>query len=294
MLGFWDSEKVRRILNKIFLLVITAMIGHFDVFRILIDGSSSCDMMYSKVCEKMSWDKEKLWPYEGFDLQAFNGRITHPLGYTKLMIIVWRYVIVVDSLFPVVPWRRKNIYKCILDRPFTISLDAVAPSVQLKLKFHKIHYEPITVNIDLYRTNRIYKALQQDQKFGGFKAMEINVTSLIIQYINIIPPTGKAGYLGQKSKKGCSKQTKGDRSSPGDDKRWQAHLVILIVLYKTTLLHCIVLCNFYWKSKNVMLKYIFSLWLWNVTTSLRYDRGNQCPATKTWGYCHYIAGAWQK
>lgn len=49
MLGFTDYEKVEEIPNEIFQLMITTMIRHFDVFQILIDGGSSCDIMYKKL-----------------------------------------------------------------------------------------------------------------------------------------------------------------------------------------------------------------------------------------------------
>lgn len=47
MLDLWDNEKIRVIPNEIFPMVITVIIGHFDVSRILIDGGSSCNIMYS-------------------------------------------------------------------------------------------------------------------------------------------------------------------------------------------------------------------------------------------------------
>lgn len=46
MLGFQDSEKVGGIPNKNFPLVILAIIGKFNVSRILIDGGTSCHIMY--------------------------------------------------------------------------------------------------------------------------------------------------------------------------------------------------------------------------------------------------------
>lgn len=60
VLNFRDSEKVGGILNEIFLLVITTMIVHFEVSRILINGGSCCDVMYSKVFKNMGPKKLKL------------------------------------------------------------------------------------------------------------------------------------------------------------------------------------------------------------------------------------------
>lgn len=53
MLVFWDSEKIGGIPNDIFPLVITSIVGHFDMSLILIDGGSSSDIMYSELFEKM-------------------------------------------------------------------------------------------------------------------------------------------------------------------------------------------------------------------------------------------------
>lgn len=52
MLGFRDSKKVGGISNELFMLVITSIIGQFDVSQILIDGGSLYDILYSLVFEK--------------------------------------------------------------------------------------------------------------------------------------------------------------------------------------------------------------------------------------------------
>lgn len=41
-----DNEKVRGIPKEIFRLVITTMVDHFDVSRIIIVVDNSCDVMY--------------------------------------------------------------------------------------------------------------------------------------------------------------------------------------------------------------------------------------------------------
>lgn len=61
-------------------LVITAFIANFDVSRVLIDSIICYDLMYSDFFEKMGLKNEKLWPYEGSYLQAFNDIVAHPWG----------------------------------------------------------------------------------------------------------------------------------------------------------------------------------------------------------------------
>lgn len=49
MLGFLDSEKIGGIPNKLFPLVIIATVGKFDISQIIINGGSSCHIMYSEL-----------------------------------------------------------------------------------------------------------------------------------------------------------------------------------------------------------------------------------------------------
>lgn len=70
----------------------------------------------------------------------------------------------------------KSIYNCIFDKPFTLTLDVVALLVHLKLKFHNLHDEPLTINADLGWAKSIYQELQQDRE--EWKYIEINVSSL--------------------------------------------------------------------------------------------------------------------
>lgn len=79
--------------------------------------------------------------------------------------------------FQVIPYR--SVYNCILRRPFAEILDAIASPIHLKLKYHNMYDDPVTLNADLFGAKRIYQDLSQDKKDGEFKAMDINVVSLI-------------------------------------------------------------------------------------------------------------------
>lgn len=107
----------------------------------------------------MALDKENVWPYEGSDLQAFNDMTTCPWGYIELMIFKGegRNIRIVDSRFLVVPC--KNVYNLILSKPFAAALDIVASSIILKLKFHNLHSELVTINVDLEGVKRTYQSL---------------------------------------------------------------------------------------------------------------------------------------
>lgn len=71
-----------------FPMVITCIVRQFDVSQILVDGGNSCDVMYLELYEKAYLDRASLWPYEGSDLQDFNGTTTHPRGYVEMMVFV--------------------------------------------------------------------------------------------------------------------------------------------------------------------------------------------------------------
>lgn len=63
-----------------------------------------------------------------------------------------------------------------MGRSLLTILDNIVSLVHLKLKFHNIHGEPITIDAYIKGTKRIYKALHRDQLEGV--AIEINVASL--------------------------------------------------------------------------------------------------------------------
>lgn len=52
-LRYWDSEKVVEIPNDIFLIVITSMVSHLDVFEILIDRDTLCNIISYEMFKKM-------------------------------------------------------------------------------------------------------------------------------------------------------------------------------------------------------------------------------------------------
>lgn len=80
-LGFRISEKVGGISNEIFPLVIITTIKKFHVSMMLIDlgvgGGRSCEILYTELFKKLGLRREKLCPYEGSDLHAFNDMVTY-------------------------------------------------------------------------------------------------------------------------------------------------------------------------------------------------------------------------
>lgn len=85
--------------------------------------------------------------------------ITRSWGYIELNIFIGegRDVQIVSSRFLAVIF--KNVYNCILGRPIAVSLDDLASLAHFKLKFHSLHGELVTVNVDLEGVNRIYQEI---------------------------------------------------------------------------------------------------------------------------------------
>lgn len=72
-----------------------------------------------------------------------------------------------------------SVYNYILGLPFAATLDVMASPDQLKMKYHNIHDEPVTINTDLIWAKRIYQALQHKKKEGEVTFMEINMSLMI-------------------------------------------------------------------------------------------------------------------
>lgn len=85
-----------------------AMINRFDISWILTDGRIFRDIIYSKLFEKIGFNKENIWPYEGSDLQVFNDTTTRPWGYIELILSIGeeRDIRIIDLQLLVVPCKR--------------------------------------------------------------------------------------------------------------------------------------------------------------------------------------------
>jgi hypothetical protein len=164
MLGFTDDEMLNNKPNEMFPLIIMATLDNFDVSRILVDEGSSCDIMYQDLFEKMGLKKESLAPYEGSDLQGFNGAITTPWGLLTLPITFRdpktdESEITIRVQFLVVPC--KSVYNCILGRTTLAALGAVPSTVHLKMKYHGKNDQVVTIWADLVGAKRCHKALKK-------------------------------------------------------------------------------------------------------------------------------------
>lgn len=77
----------------------------------------------------------------------------------------------IDSQFLVVPC--KSVYDCILDMPFAATLYVVAFPFHLKMMFHNIYFEPVTINIDFLNEENLPCSVRNPER----KGVQIHVTS---------------------------------------------------------------------------------------------------------------------
>jgi hypothetical protein len=66
---------------------VIAAIANYDVSRILIDQGSSCDIMYNELFTKFRIEPDRLKPYHGGALSAFNDSPTQPIGSVTLPVM---------------------------------------------------------------------------------------------------------------------------------------------------------------------------------------------------------------
>ena len=71
-------------------LVIILMIEGFNTRRILIDNSSSMDIIYLYAFQQLKIDPERLRPFES-PLISFSGDRVYPKGIVTLMVTVGSY-----------------------------------------------------------------------------------------------------------------------------------------------------------------------------------------------------------
>ncbi|GFS40630.1 hypothetical protein Acr_00g0069590 [Actinidia rufa] len=115
-------------------LVVSAVIANFNVQRILVDNSSSADILFISAFDKMRIGLDKLHPFHT-PLVGLGGNMMHPLGWIKLpvtlgtdphQITIWQDFIVVDCPSP---------YNVILGHPNLGGTKAITSIDHLKMKF---------------------------------------------------------------------------------------------------------------------------------------------------------------
>ena len=112
------------------MLLITLIIGDYDVKRVMVDGGSVAEVMYPDLYRGLNLKLEDLTPYSS-SLMSFDGKLVIPKGMVRLLVqlgleIVEVNFIVVATYSP---------YTAIVGRPWLHTLGAVVSSLRQKVKF---------------------------------------------------------------------------------------------------------------------------------------------------------------
>ncbi|MCI23375.1 hypothetical protein A2U01_0044554, partial [Trifolium medium] len=110
---------------------------------------SSDDVMYWELFQKLGLRRECICPYDGTDLQGFNGSTVRPWGLINLPVTFENKEIknsmkTVEVQFLVIPC--DSVYNCILGRPTLAALGAVPSTVHLKMKYHNDEDGVVTID----------------------------------------------------------------------------------------------------------------------------------------------------
>lgn len=95
--GFSDNERIWDIPNKIFMLIITKVMIHFYISKIIIDQRRSGGLIYAKLFNKLSLRKGTLKSYVWTYLQGVHRMITHRYSFFEFDFF-W-YILFITFIF---------------------------------------------------------------------------------------------------------------------------------------------------------------------------------------------------
>ena len=129
-MGFSDEDKIGTIQPHDDALVIILRIGGYDVRRVMVDQSSTAEIMYPDLYKGLSLRAEDLTPYNS-PLVSFKGKVIIPKGHIRLpmqtgSVVVEVDFIVVDAYSP---------YTAIVARPWLHTFGAISSTLHQKVKY---------------------------------------------------------------------------------------------------------------------------------------------------------------
>ena len=115
-------------------LVVSLRVGDYNMHRVLVDNSSSIDILYYSTFQQMRVDREQLVLVNA-PLVGFGGMRVFPIGTVILTVTVGDYPqqITKEVTFLVVDY--SSAYNVILRRPTLNSWKAVTSTYHLMIKF---------------------------------------------------------------------------------------------------------------------------------------------------------------
>ncbi len=109
-------------------------IAGFTTRRVMIDNSSSADILYLPAYQQMKLDKDKLRPMDA-PLMGFKGDKVCPVGIVTLPITVRIYPKTVSKTVDFLIVNCSSVYNAIIEQPTLNRLRAVTFTYHLLIKF---------------------------------------------------------------------------------------------------------------------------------------------------------------
>ena len=97
VMGFSDEDKIGTIQPYDDALVITLLIGGYDVKRVMVDQDSAAEIMYPNLYKELNLKAEDLTPYSS-PLVSFEGKVIIPKGQVRLPVQTGSKVVKVDFI----------------------------------------------------------------------------------------------------------------------------------------------------------------------------------------------------
>jgi len=158
-LGFTDDEKINRDPNGKFPLIISASILGTMVGGCLIDEGNPVDILYPNMFECLGLKRENLRYCFGLEEIELNGTNTRPWGCVTLDVTFGDGAgkRTVKVPFLVIPGA--STYNCVFGFPTLASLDAMAYTVHLQMKYHNDEGKIVIIHVDLGGIQRLYETV---------------------------------------------------------------------------------------------------------------------------------------
>lgn len=161
-LVFLDREKINKIMNFNIPLILVVIVADQSMMWFLVDGGSSCNMLYADMLKLLGIQQSDQKPYSGGDLLAFNNSMISHQEMIDLIVAdkegARERKVILNFL--IVPC--KSAYKGILKNSLLANLDVVALPVHLKITYHDVEGRLVAIIVDFKEARWILVHLSGD------------------------------------------------------------------------------------------------------------------------------------
>ena len=130
ILSFSEEDKIGTTQPHDDALVITFLIGGYNVKRVMVDDGSGAEIMYPDLYKGLKLKPKDLTAYNS-PLMTFDGKIVMPKGQIRLPMQTGLEIVEVDFIVMDI----YSLYTAIVAKPWLHTLGAVASTMHQKVKF---------------------------------------------------------------------------------------------------------------------------------------------------------------